>query len=64
MINKYKKIVIKIGSSSIVNPKTKKINKKWMKKICEDIQKYHKEKNDNMKNNNIFYYYYFFIEIF
>ena len=45
MINKYKKIVIKIGSSSIVNPKTKKINVKWMKKICEDIKKYHKEKN-------------------
>ena len=45
MINKYKKIVIKIGSSSIVNPKTKKINTKWMKKLCEDIKKYHKEKN-------------------
>jgi len=45
MINKYKKIVIKIGSSSIVNPKSKKINKNWMKKLCEDIKKYHKEKN-------------------
>ena len=45
MINKYKKIVIKIGSSSIVNPKSKKINVKWMKKLCEDIKKYHKEKN-------------------
>ena len=45
MINKYKKIVIKIGSSSIVNPKSKKINKNWMKKLCEDIKKFHKEKN-------------------
>ena len=45
MINKYKKIVIKIGSSSIVNPKSKKINKQWMKKLCEDIKQYHKEKN-------------------
>ena len=44
MINKYKKIVNKIGSSSIVNSKTKKINAKWMKKLCEDIKKYHKEK--------------------
>ena len=45
MLNKYKKIVIKIGSSSIVNPKSKKINKQWMKKLCEDIKQYHKEKN-------------------
>ena len=45
MINKYKKIVIKIGSSSIVNSKSKKINAKWMKKLCEDIKQYHKEKN-------------------
>ena len=43
MINKYKKIVIKIGSSSIVNPKSKKINAKWMIKLCKDIKKYHKE---------------------
>ena len=45
MINKYKKIVIKIGSSSIVNPISKKINSKWMKKLCKDIEKYHKDKN-------------------
>ncbi len=44
MINKYKKIVIKIGSSSIINSKTKKINTKWMNKLCDDIKKYHKEK--------------------
>ena len=47
MINKYKKIVIKIGSSSIVNPMSKKINTKWMIKLCKDIKKYHKEKNIN-----------------
>ena len=45
MINKYKKIVIKIGSSSIVNPMSKKINSKWMRKLCKDIEKYHKDKN-------------------
>ena len=45
MINKYKKIVIKIGSSSIVDPISKKINSKWMKKLCKDIEKYHKNKN-------------------
>ena len=44
MINKYKKIVIKIGSSSIVNTKTKKINSNWISKLCKDIEKYHKEK--------------------
>ena len=46
MITKYKKIVIKIGSSSIINSKTKKINTKWMNNICEDIEKYHKEKKN------------------
>ena len=44
MINKYKKIVIKIGSSSIINSATKKINSKWMGKLCKDIEKYHKDK--------------------
>ncbi len=44
MINKYRKIVIKIGSSSIVNSKSKKINSKWMDKFCKDIEKYHNEK--------------------
>ena len=44
MINKYKKIVIKIGSSSIINDSTKKINSKWMDRLCKDIKKYHKEK--------------------
>ena len=41
MINKYKKIVIKIGSSSIINTKTKKINSKWMVDFCKDIEKFH-----------------------
>ena len=45
MINKYKKIVIKIGSSSIVNTVAKKINTKWMTRICNDIKSYHKDKD-------------------
>ena len=44
MISKYKKIVIKIGSSSIINSKTKKINSNFMSKLCQDLKKYHKEK--------------------
>ena len=39
MINKYKKIVIKIGSSSIINLK-QKIKSKWIEKLCKDIQKF------------------------
>ena len=42
MINKYNKIVIKIGSSSIINSKTKKINSKWMASFCKDISKIYK----------------------
>ena len=44
MIDKYKKIVVKIGSSSIIDSKTKKINTNWLKKLCKDIEKYHKDK--------------------
>jgi len=44
MIDKYKKIVIKIGSSSIVDPKTKKIRSKWISDFCKDIAKLHKNK--------------------
>ena len=44
MINKFKKIVIKIGSSSIVNEKTKKIKSTWLKSICEDIAFLHQNK--------------------
>ncbi len=42
MINNYKKIVIKIGSSSIINSKNKKINSKWMEVFCKDVAKIHK----------------------
>jgi glutamate 5-kinase len=38
MINKFKKIVIKIGSSSIVNEKNKKIKSDWLNSICKDIK--------------------------
>jgi glutamate 5-kinase len=41
MINKFKKIVIKIGSSSIVDEKTKKIKTSWLRSICDDIQSIH-----------------------
>jgi|TARA_B110000116_G_scaffold238316_1_gene225059 glutamate 5-kinase len=44
MINKYKKIVIKIGSSSIVSEKSKKIKNKWVKSICKDIASIHPNK--------------------
>ena len=30
MIKKYKKVVVKIGSNSIVDSKTKKIKSKWL----------------------------------
>ena len=41
MIKNFKKIVIKIGSSSIINEKTKKIKKQWLKVICKDIKELH-----------------------
>ena len=44
MINKFKKIVIKIGSSSIVDEKNKKIKTSWLRSICEDIQSLHLNK--------------------
>ena len=44
MINKFKKIVIKIGSSSIVDEKTKKIKNSWLRSICDDIQSIHSNK--------------------
>ncbi len=42
MIKNFKKIVIKIGSNSIVNPKTKRIKSKWLDILCKDIAKLHK----------------------
>jgi glutamate 5-kinase len=44
MINKFKKIVIKIGSSSIVNERTKIIKTKWLHAICKDIAYMHATK--------------------
>ncbi len=44
MINKFKKIVIKIGSNSIVDQKTRKIKSKWLNELCDDISKIHKTK--------------------
>ena len=44
MIKKFKKIVIKIGSNSIVDEKTKKIKSKWLDRLCKDIARLHKTK--------------------
>ena len=44
MINNFKKIVIKIGSSSIIDNKTKKINSKWLNSLCDDISTINKTK--------------------
>ncbi len=44
MIDKYKSLVIKIGSSSIINSKTKKINSSWLTSLCSDIAILHKTK--------------------
>jgi len=44
MINKFKKIVIKIGSSSIINEKSKIIKTKWFHAICKDIASIHSTK--------------------
>ena len=43
MINKFKKIVIKIGSSSIVDENKGEIRKKWLNSICKDIELLKKE---------------------
>ena len=37
MINKFKKIVIKIGSTSIIDQNNGKIKIKWLKSVCKDI---------------------------
>ena len=37
MINKFNKIVIKVGSSSIIDEKTEQIKTKWLNSICKDI---------------------------
>ena len=44
MINKFKRIVIKIGSSSIIDGKSKKIKLSWLTSLCKDIAKINKTK--------------------
>ena len=44
MIKKYKKVVVKIGSNSIVDSKTKKIKSKWLENLCKDISILNKTK--------------------
>jgi glutamate 5-kinase len=44
MIKKYKKVVVKIGSNSIVDSKTKKIKFKWLDNLCKDIAELNKTK--------------------
>ena len=41
MIKRFKKIVIKIGSSSIIDSQSKKIKNKWLNSICKDIKSIH-----------------------
>lgn len=41
MIKQFKKIVIKIGSSSIIDEKNKRIKNKWLQTICNDIKSIH-----------------------
>tara|TARA_B100000686_G_C16688215_1_gene916055 strand:- start:289 stop:1398 length:1110 start_codon:yes stop_codon:yes gene_type:complete len=38
MIKNFQKIVIKIGSSTIINEKTEKIKIRWLNSICKDIE--------------------------
>ena len=38
MISKFKKIVIKIGSSSIIDGKTGKVKTKWLNSLCKEIE--------------------------
>lgn len=37
MIKSYKKIVIKVGSSTIINEKTEKVKIRWLNSFCKDI---------------------------
>ena len=37
-INKFKKIVIKIGSSSIINENNGKVKISWLNSICEYVK--------------------------
>ena len=42
MISKYKRLVIKIGSTSIIEDKTKKIKSYWLTSLCSDIANLHR----------------------
>ena len=44
LINNSKKIVLKLGSSTVVDKK-RKFKKKWVTSLIKDIKKYTKEKN-------------------
>ena len=44
MLNNFKNIVIKIGSTSIIDPKTRTLKSKWIDDLCKDIAKIHKKK--------------------
>ena len=44
LINNSKKIVLKLGSSTVVDKKGK-FKKKWVTSLIKDIKKYTKEKN-------------------
>ena len=44
MISKYKRLVIKIGSTSIIEDKTKKIKSYWLTSLCSDIANLHRTK--------------------
>ena len=37
MLNKFKKIVIKIGSSSIIDENSGKVKIRWLNSVCKDI---------------------------
>jgi len=44
MISKFKRMVIKIGSTSIIENKTKKIKSDWLISLCSDIAKLHQNR--------------------
>ena len=37
ILKNYKKIVIKIGSTTLINPLSEKLKIDWLKSICHDI---------------------------
>ena len=53
MLDNFKNIVIKIGSTSIIDPKTRSLKSKWIDDLCKDIAKIHKKKKEFLKEYNI-----------